>query len=96
MSQATSDDVEQLLENWAEAKSEMAILEKKIEKYKLLANKIMNSNATDQISSSYFKLNRREQSRNTITKQDLPVDIWDRYSRMLSYPVYYLSKNVQR
>jgi len=92
MSQITADDLARLLENWAQAKAEIAASEKKIMRYKRLAQKAMDARGQDQISSSEWTLNRRSQSRSTLVKKDVPQEVWDMYSRATSFSAYYLSQ----
>ena len=87
-----NDDIENLLSKWHEAKQEISILEKKIEKSKSIATNLMDKENIDTITSNNFVLNRREQNRMTIGKKDLPEDIWNRYCKELFYNVFYISK----
>ena len=87
-----NDDIENLLNKWYSAKQELSQLEKKIEKYKVLAENLMNKENTDEISSDNYILKRKELNRTTIGKKDLPEDIWERYSKELFYNAFYISK----
>lgn len=82
-----------LLERWSKAKADIAELEKKIEKYKRIANSIMDKQHNNSISSANHTVSRKNMSRSTIGKRDVPINIWDQYSRSCSYSAYYLSKN---
>jgi len=91
-----NDDIENLLNKWYSAKQELSQLEKKIEKYKVLAENLMNKENTDEIASDNYILKRKELNRTTIGKKDLPEDIWDRYSKELFYNAFYISKKVEK
>jgi len=91
-----SDDIENLLSKWHEAKQEIAVLEKKIEKYKAVATNLMDKNNIDVLTSSNFVLNRKEQNRTTISRKDLPEEIWNRYCKELFYNVFYISKKTEK
>jgi hypothetical protein len=93
MSSVNATDIATLLERWSEAKAEMAELEKKVEKYKRLANRVMEQHGNYELSSSYYTLKKRKISRKTISKQDVPKDVWETYARSTSYPAYYLTEN---
>lgn len=93
MSSVNSSDISTLLEKWSEDKASLVEIEKRIEKYKRLANRIMNNQDTDKLSNTYYTLKRRELSRTTLTKQDVPNEIWKKYSRSVSYSAYYLTEN---
>jgi hypothetical protein len=86
------EDINNLLDKWYEAKQEISSLEKKIEKYKLYVEDIMNKRNIDVLSSDKITVQRKEQNRTTISKKDLPSDIWDRYCKELFYNVFYISK----
>jgi len=87
-----NDDIENLLNKWYSAKQELSQLEKKIEKYKVLSENLMNKQNTDEITSDNYTLKRKELNRTTIGKKDLPEDIWERYSKELFYNAFYISK----
>lgn len=89
-------DIENLLNKWYEAKQEISILEKKIEKCKEVAESIMNKTNTDVLSSSKYSLSKREMNKTTIGKKDLPEDIWNRYSKETFYNAFFISKNTEK
>jgi len=90
------DDIENLLSKWYNAKQELFQLEKKIEKYKVLAENLMNKENIDVIKSEKYILQRKEMNRTTIGKKDLPEDIWNRYSKELFYNAFYISKKNEK
>ena len=85
-------DISTLLQKWSETKAEIIDLEKKIDKYKRLANKIMDKNGDNTINSLEYKLLRKEMSRTTISKKDVPKETWNKYSRTSTYTAYYLTE----
>lgn len=91
MSNIKESDIVNLLQRWTEDKAELAEIEKRIEKYKKLASRIMDNTNTNSISASNYTLRRSNISRTTINKQDVPSIIWEKYSKTCSYPAYYLS-----
>lgn len=86
------DDVDILLNKWNETKEQISELEKKLEKYKRYAEKIMNETRSDELSNEIYVLTRRDMSRNTLSKDDVPSEIWTRYSRNIKYPMFTLRK----
>lgn len=92
MSNISDKDVDDLLDKWSESKQEIAELEKKCDRYKRLADKIMNSKGVLKLSSAYYNLTKRTLSRTTLAKKDVPKDVWIRYARETSYPAYYLTE----
>jgi hypothetical protein len=92
MSKITDDDISNLLNQWYDAKDEISKLEKSIDKYKKLADKIMNSNDTNIIKSGEYTLRKSDISKMTISKRDVPENVWEKYAKKCSYPAYYLTK----
>jgi hypothetical protein len=89
---ATVDDMSNLLEHWAETKEKITQLEKDLEKYKRLAARIMSREDSNIIKNNFYTLKRRELFRETLSKQDVPDEIWRKYSKSHSYSAFYLSK----
>ena len=85
-------DLSNLLQKWTETKNKIAELEKNIEKYKRVANRVMEQQGNNTISNDYFTLRRKEMSRTTISKKDVPIEIWNKYSQPCKYKAYYLSE----
>lgn len=89
----TKDDIDTLLEKWYDTKEKIAEMQKRLEKYKKLADKIMNSEDKESIVTRDFTLQRREMTRTTISKEDVPTDIWNKYSHKCTFKSYYLTPN---
>ena len=85
-------EIKDLLQKWADAKTEIAELEKNIEKYKRVVNRFMDQKGNNTITSSKFTLLRKEMSRSTMSKKNVPTEIWNKYSRPCTYKAYYISK----
>ena len=87
---ASSNDINELMDKWYKVKQEIMMLEKRCDKYKKYAEKMLDRLDSNSITGSDYSLKRVNTSRRTIGKADVPTDIWSRYSRQVSYPVYYL------
>ena len=85
-------DIKNLIQKWADAKTEIADLEKKINKYKRVVDRFMDEKGNNTVTSSDYTLRRKEMSRATISKKNVPKKIWDEYSKSSTYKAYYLSK----
>lgn len=85
-------DIEDLLEKWHQAKQSISELETKCDKYKKLAEKILTTSGTSSISSSGYKLSKKNMSRETLAKKDVPNEVWNKYSRKVQYSAYYLTE----
>ena len=92
MSNVSEPDIANLLQRWHADKAQIAASEQRIEKYKRLANKILNNIGKDTVSSANYALRRSQISRTTIAKRDVPVQVWEKYARSCTYPAYYLTE----
>lgn len=86
------NDISTLLEKWAHDKEKITKLEARIEKYKKIASKLMDKREDDTLTGREYLLTRRNQSRTTISKADVPSDVWIEYSRKISFQVFHLVK----
>ena len=84
-------NINELLAKWQEAKTQMAELEKKCDKYKKVADKIMKEKGTSLLEGSSHTLTRKQMTRGTMSKTDVPIEVWNKYSRSVSYPAYFLA-----
>jgi hypothetical protein len=85
-------DERELLERWYETKQQISALEEKIEKYKKMADNIMDHKNTDTLSSDKYVLSKKDMNKTSISKKDLPIDIWEKYSKESFYSAFYISK----
>ena len=89
-------NIDELLEKWYETKAEIVLLEKKCEKFKKCSEKIMDKLNKDKLTASKFVLKRVEMTRNTVSKNDIPKDIWNRYSKETKFSSFYLTPIVSK
>jgi hypothetical protein len=83
-------DLERILSKWDDTKKKLQILESRISKYRSKVSKEMNSRGVDEISSGNYTVTRRRNTRAYITKENLPGDIWEKYSTRCSYDVFFI------
>lgn len=88
----TDDDISSLLDKWYAAKHSLQEVEKRIDKYKKLAEKAMDQRGTTVLSSNTYLLQKRDLSRKTIAKCDVPESVWDKYAKVVNYPAFYLTQ----
>ncbi len=86
-------DLETILSKWNDAKKKLETLTHRINKYKLRITKEMNSKDTDKISTSNYTVTRRRNTRTYVTRENVPEDIWKKYSTRCSFDALFLSKN---
>ena len=86
------EDIDNLFENWYEVKEQIKVLENKCEKYKKYAEKIMASSNQTTLSNEVYSLTKREMSRTILAKDDVPREIWSKYSKNIKYPMFVIRK----
>jgi hypothetical protein len=86
------NDIDELLKNWNDAKIEIASLEKKCDKYKKYCEKIMNKLDKNILTGTNFSVRRVDMERDSISKKDVPKDIWNKYSNRTSFSSFYLKQ----
>ena len=84
-------DINDLLDNWYKAKQEISILENKCDKYKKVCEKLMDKLEKNSLTSTYYSLKKIDITKSTISKNNVPVDIWDTYSKKTKYSSFYLT-----
>lgn len=87
------DQLSQILHDWHEAREKVEKYEKKIEKYRELVKKQLEKENKNSISVGEFKVTKTHVVRSTISKQNVPEEIWNKYSKKSTYDVVSLTKN---
>ena len=85
-------DIEKDIEKYISIKEELSLLEKRAEKYKERIEKFMNQNNLNKIDNDKSFVTRTLTSRSTLSKQNVPKDIFEKYSTKTSYYVYNFKK----
>lgn len=88
----SSSELESLLAEWSKIKSQISDLTTKEEKCKKLIHRLLDKEDDDSLYSDNYKVTRRIMSRSQIVRAEVPKDVWDQYSKKISYPVLYLKK----
>ena len=84
-------DIDDLFDNWYKAKQEISLLEQKCEKYKKVSEKLMTQMEKNILNSKLYSLKKIDIVKSTISKTDLPDDIWYKYSKKTKYSSLYLN-----
>ena len=92
MSSNTEDRVEYVLKKWYKSKQEISKLEKDCEKYKQFIGRVMDSRDSNSIVRGDYTTNRRHDSRKTLSKSNVPSDLWEKYATTIYYDTYYVKK----
>ena len=87
------NEVDDLLTKWFDLKETITKLESKMKEYKVVGEQIMIKNNTDELKNKIYCLKKKEITRSSISKDDLPDEIWERYSKKNTFSSFYISKN---
>lgn len=74
-------DVDTLLEKWADARNNIAALEKKVDNYKKIMKQYFLKNNIQKYENDFFKVKQSTQTRSFITKKNVPNEVWEQYSK---------------
>ena len=80
--------VDNLLEKFYDTKQQISILENKLISLKNTADTIMDSRNLDTLKNDIYILQKKDMNRTSISKQDLPIDIWNKYSKESFYSAF--------
>ena len=86
-------DINDVLQKWDKAKKQKALAEKECERYKDAVDRYMNKKEKDSINGEYYTITRRSTTRQTMSKDNTPIDIWNKFSNRFTYKTYYLKKH---
>ena len=87
-------DIDSVFKKWDEAKKKKAEAEKECDMYKDAVEKYMSKKEKNTIEGTYYKCQKRSITREHLSKDMVPSDIWQKYSKRFSYISYYLTKNI--
>lgn len=86
------DHVEDVLKRWHRAKQDISKLEKDCGKYKEFIGRVMDKRDTSSLCRGDYTTNRRHDSRQILSKSNVPNEIWNKYSTTVYYDTYYVKK----
>ena len=85
-------DLNKILHKWDKAKKQKILYEKECDQCKGAVERYMNKKEKNIIQSDKYIVSRLSNTRQHLSKQNVPLDIWDRYSSRSSYMVYRLKE----
>lgn len=85
-------DIDSVLQKWDDAKKKKAEVEKECDMYKEAVEKYMMKKEKNTIEGRYYTVQKRSVTREHLTKNMVPSEIWLKYSSRFSYTSYYLTK----
>lgn len=83
-------DLDTLFEDWNTAKKKIRKLENNIEKYKRSIDKVLRENKTNKLTTTNYTLEKRKNTKTTLSRANVPSEIWERYSTRCTYDSYHL------
>jgi len=89
-------NVNELLENWWKYREIKLEAEKKLGKYKKKIEKIMERENSNKIQSSKYIVSKRKTHATRLSKQNVPEDIWERYSTTTEYNTFTIKEVVKK
>mmetsp|Transcript_119576 Transcript_119576/g.211312 ORF Transcript_119576/g.211312 Transcript_119576/m.211312 type:complete len:126 (-) Transcript_119576:109-486(-) len=79
--------IENTLRKWSEFQEQQKEASKGIEACKTEVEAYMAREATTIIKTATFSVEKRQQSRQGVSKKDLPADIWEKYAKTSEFTV---------
>lgn len=98
-SDSNNNNIEEIMTKFIETKIKIEELEKKYEKYrKSIEHHMMKEDLEkiehyNPIDGKKYKLKKMIMSRETISKKELPKEIWDKYCKSSTYSMIRLTKS---
>eukprot|EP00927_Polykrikos_kofoidii_P013552 TRINITY_DN1589_c0_g1_i3.p3 TRINITY_DN1589_c0_g1~~TRINITY_DN1589_c0_g1_i3.p3 ORF type:complete len:124 (-),score=40.55 TRINITY_DN1589_c0_g1_i3:106-477(-) len=73
--------LEEVLEKWNDAKEREQVAQKEIEGCKTSVEAILMKTGMSSVTTPNFQVDKRTQTRESVSKKDLPADIWAKYAK---------------
>ena len=86
------EDIDKLLKIWFENKAEIKHLETRNEIIKKKLEKIMKEKSITHLTTNNYKVTKRTQETSRVLKNDLPSDLWEKYSTINRFSVVNIYK----
>lgn len=90
--EVSDEKLDELMRDWSKVKSKISELEEREKSIKDLITNIMNDNKSDILTTENYNVKRRYMEKSTISKKDVPNDIWEKYSKISKYSAMYLKR----
>merc|ERR1712187_77623 len=76
-----------ICQKWNWAKSEEAAMKKTVEQCKTAIEKMLLDRKTDMIGTDSYEVKKSSQTREFLSKKDVPVNIWTQYAKSSTFSV---------
>jgi hypothetical protein len=85
-------NIDTILDKWDNAKKQKAIYDKECDLYKDAVERYMNKKDKNIVDGDKFSVTRRSNTRQILSKENTPVEIWNRYAKRFTYMSYHLKR----
>ena len=89
-------DIESTISKFIETKNKLEDLQKRHERYRKIIEEHMISEGvvelTQKVDSDSYQIKKTLMTRETISKKELPKEVWDRYSKASSFSISRVKK----
>lgn len=86
------EKLEELFKEWKSIKKQISNLETREDEIKELIKDLMKEVRSDRLKGLSYVVEQKTQTRSTISKKDVPEDVWDKYSKTSTCKVLYLKR----
>jgi len=92
MSEDSVSKIKEAVEEWYKAKEKVAFYEKQSEKFKQQVIEYMKNKEVETIVTTNYIVSKKSMSRDSLSKKDVPDDLWKKYAKNISYDAYYIKE----
>ncbi len=92
MSEDSVSKIKEAVEEWYKAKEKVAFYEKQSEKLKQQVIDYMKNKEVETLVTTNYVVSKKSMSRDSLSKKDVPDDIWKKYAKNISYDAYYIKE----
>lgn len=92
MSEDSVSKIKEAVEEWHKAKEKVAFYEKQSEKLKQQVIEYMKNKEVETLVTTNYIVSKKSMSRDSLSKKDVPDDIWKKYAKNISYDAYYIKE----
>lgn len=89
-------NIDELLENWWKWRTVKLEADKKLGKYKKKIEKIMERENSNKIQSGKYIVSKRKTHATRLSKQNVPENIWEKYSTTTEYNTFTIKEVVKK
>jgi len=92
MSEDSISKIKEAVEEWYKAKEKVTFYEKQSEKLKQQVIDYMKNKEVETLVTTNYVVSKKSMSRDSLSKKDVPDDIWKKYAKNISYDAYYIKE----